>query len=202
MKRGFFPILLLSLPLAACGDDRPKAAATPANLRNALTARDRTRLRDWRTAWTTALIKARASGAGPKIDAEGALLMPDAALDTPLPPDGAYRCRTIKIGAQTKDGLDYIAYGAFPCRIGDGMLVKLGGSQRPTGRLQALDASRVLFVGGMALGDEQGQVAYGRDSDRDVVGVVERVAPRRWRLVMPYPRWESLIDVLELVPAA
>jgi hypothetical protein len=33
------------------------------------------------------------------------------------------------------------------------------------------------------------------------VGLFERVGPQRWRLVMPYPRWESTIDVMELVPA-
>jgi hypothetical protein len=32
-------------------------------------------------------------------------------------------------------------------------------------------------------------------------GVVERVGPARWRLVLPWPRWESNLDVMELVPA-
>jgi len=34
-----------------------------------------------------------------------------------------------------------------------------------------------------------------------VAGWVERVAGRRWRVVMPYPAFESVLDVLELVPA-
>jgi hypothetical protein len=42
---------------------------------------------------------------------------------------------------------------------------------------------------------------YGRDADRDLAGWVERVGERRWRLILPYPRFESTIDVVELVPA-
>jgi hypothetical protein len=53
----------------------------------------------------------------------------------------------------------------------------------------------------MVLGDEQRAMVYGQDRERDVVGFVERVGERRWRLVMPAPTFESLMDVLELVPA-
>lgn len=201
MTRRIALALLLVLPLAGCGDDRPQGASAAPDWRARLSARDRMRLRDWRTAWTVALAKARAGGAGAKIAAEGPLLMPDAGLDAPLPPDGAYRCRTIKLGAQAAGGLDYVAYGAFACTVGGGRLVKAGGSQRPAGSLHVGDQGRIMFVGGMALGDETGQIDYGRDPDRDVVGVVERIGPARWRLVMPYPRWESLIDIVELVPA-
>jgi hypothetical protein len=81
-------------------------------------------------------------------------------------------------------------------------LVKLDGSQRPSGYVHEGEDGRLFFVGAMSLGDEKGQMAYGRDPDRDLVGLVERVGPRRWRLVMPYPRWESTLDVLELVPVA
>jgi hypothetical protein len=41
---------------------------------------------------------------------------------------------------------------------------------------------------------------YGRDAERDMVGILERVGTARWRIAFPYPRWESLIDVIELVP--
>ena len=34
-----------------------------------------------------------------------------------------------------------------------------------------------------------------------MAGVVERIGENRRRLVLPYPRFESTIDVLELVPA-
>jgi hypothetical protein len=43
---------------------------------------------------------------------------------------------------------------------------------------------------------------YGADPERDLAGYVERIGPNRWRLILPYPRFESMIDVLELVPAS
>ena len=41
---------------------------------------------------------------------------------------------------------------------------------------------------------------YGIDETRDVAGYVERIAPGRWRLVLPEPAFESRLDVIELVP--
>ena len=43
---------------------------------------------------------------------------------------------------------------------------------------------------------------YGRDRERDLAGWVERVGDRRWRLIFPYPHFESTLDVIELVPRA
>ena len=31
-------------------------------------------------------------------------------------------------------------------------------------------------------------------------GMVQRIAPNRWRLVLPRPRFESMLDVIELTP--
>jgi hypothetical protein len=42
---------------------------------------------------------------------------------------------------------------------------------------------------------------YGADPERDVAGFIERIGPERWRLVMPWPHFESRLDVMELVPA-
>jgi hypothetical protein len=33
-----------------------------------------------------------------------------------------------------------------------------------------------------------------------MAGVVERIGNQRWRLVLPYPHFESTIDIVELVP--
>jgi hypothetical protein len=49
--------------------------------------------------------------------------------------------------------------------------------------------------------DERRPVAYGHAAGRDVAGVVERIGERRWRLVLPYPRFGAALDVIELVPA-
>ena len=61
---------------------------------------------------------------------------------------------------------------------------------------------RLVFLGTLALGDETRAMQYGQDETRDVAGYLERIGPQRWRLVMPYPHFESLTDVMELVPAA
>jgi len=63
------------------------------------------------------------------------------------------------------------------------------------------DALRHVFLGTLALGDEQSAMQYGRDSERDVAGYVDRIGPNRWRLIMPRPSFESVMDVMELVPA-
>ena len=181
------------------------APAAPA-WRSIATAEDRTRIRDWRSAWVEGLRQARAAGHGPAIAGEGALLQPDAALAGAALPDGSYRCRVTKLGSQGTGGLAYVAYPAFECRVrAEGGLqhfAKLSGSQRPVGHVYPDGHARRVFLGTLILGDERMAMRYGQDRDRDVAGVVERIGPRRWRLVLPYPRFESKVDVVELVPVS
>jgi hypothetical protein len=197
----------LALLLVACttpGTGPEEAVPRVDGWRSVATEGDRERIRKWRTAWLRALGRARAAGHGPAIAAEGVLLQPDAALDTAAPPPGDYRCRTIKIGAKSDGLLEYVAYPAFRCRIGGGDGVrdfaKLTGSQRPIGRLFPENERRMIFLGTLQLGDEQGTLRYGHDAERAMAGVLERVGERRWRLVFPYPHYESVVDVLELIP--
>jgi hypothetical protein len=184
------------------------AAAQPGNegarWRDIATQRDRGRIREWRGAWTQALGQARRAY-GAEIAAAGPLLEPDAALTQPVPPPGAYRCRTLKLGAQRPGLLDWVAYPWFACRVDpDGnslRLTRLGGSQRPVGRLYSAGLRRMIFLGSLQLGDERQVLPYGADTDRDLAGILERVGERRWRLVFPRPTFESILDVIELVPA-
>ena len=194
-------IALAVLSLTAC-------AHTPAtqvtNWRAIATANDRERLREWRTAFVKALDQARAAGHAADIAKEGALLEPDAALG-PVPiPNGSYKCRVIKLGAKSKGMLNYIAYPAFDCRISQEKelqgFYKLTGSQRQTGLLFIADPLRQAFLGTLVLGDESRAMQYGGDQYRDLAGWVERVGDNRWRLILPYPHYESTLDVLELVP--
>jgi hypothetical protein len=200
-------ILALLLP-ASCASlprslDAPVAASS--DWRRVATASDRARLRDWRTAFTRALEQARKAGHSAEIQAEGRLLEPDAALG-PVPiPNGNYKCRVIKVGAKSEGLLDYIAYPAFDCRIEQqGALhsfTKLTGSQRHAGLIFPDSPLRQAFLGTLVLGDETRAMQYGRDPDRDLAGWVERIGDNRWRLVLPYPRYESTLDVVELIPA-
>lgn len=208
--RILIPIALLSL--SACAtmerqfDREGRLVDSPArDWRKVATANDRVRLRDWRSAFVGAVRAAQSAGEGARIDREGALLHPDAALPGPVIPNGDYRCRTIKVGARSAGMLDFVAYPQFTCRIrperGVQGLAKLSGSQRPVGLLYPADALRLVFLGTLMLGDETRALQYGGDPDRDMAGYVERIGPRRWRLILPRPRYESQIDVIELVPA-
>ena len=162
------------------------------------------------------LAQARTGGHGAAIDAEGALLDPDAAggVDSAgadagaggALPLGEYRCRTLKLGNAGGNGPAFVSYPSFACRVSiTGQAVrfeKLGGSQRPVGRLFPGGLRRQVFLGTLVLGDEIRALGYGRDPQRDMIGVVERISPQKWRLILPYPRFESTLDVVEIVPAS
>lgn len=201
--------LLLTLALACSGCD---VIEQPSGLiprwttayREVISEDDRVRLRDWRKTFTDALANARAAGHSVEVTREGVLLDPDAALPAPAIPDGIYACRVIKLGAKQPGNLAYVSYPAFTCRIraerGLQRLTKLTGSQRYVGLIFPGDAIRAVFLGTLVLGDEQRAMQYGQDEGRDVAGYVERIGDRRWRLIMPQPRFESRLDVMELVP--
>lgn len=209
------PILLLTSIAGGCATapaDRtvtsaPAAAVDqrPANWRGVASDTDRTRLRNWRGAWVSALRAARTAGHGDDLAARPALFDPDGALPNPYVPPGDYRCRVTKLGAKTRGSLDYVAYGWFTCRIAAEQdifsFTKLTGSQRPVGLLFDDSDRRQVFLGTLQLGDERGIIDYGVDRERDMAGLVERIGPERWRLVLPYPAFESLLDVIEIAPA-
>ncbi len=195
--------ILAALALFSVASCATTQAAPPVQTwQQVVTPEDRIRLRDWRMAFTQALEQARAANHAAEIASEGALLEPDAAIGGPVP-DGDYRCRVIKLGAKSPGMLEYLAYPAFRCRIDQGQaqrFTKLTGSQRHVGLIYPADQLRQVFLGTLVLGDETQAYQYGRDPDRDVAGWVERIGENRWRLVLPYPHYESLVDVIELVP--
>jgi hypothetical protein len=170
-----------------------------------ITPADRLRLRNWRIAFTTGLDQARKAGHATEIAREGTLLDPDAALNGPAIPNGLYRCRVVKLGAQPQDTVIFASSSAFSCQItaerGLQQLSKLSGVQRYVGLIFPDDAVREVFLGTLVLGDETRALQYGQDEPRDVAGYIERIGDKRWRLVMPDPHFESRIDVMELVPA-
>jgi hypothetical protein len=168
------------------------------------TDQDKQRIRNWYTAWQNALSDARGAGYGAQLDADPILFKPMAALNDVKFAAGDYRCRTTKLGAKGRTGLSYVQYSWFRCRVvddGNGkFLMKLTGSQRPSGRVFAGEHNRDVFLGTLALGDEQTAVPYGSDRMRDIAGLIERIGDQRWRMVIPQPAYESLLDVVELVP--
>jgi len=168
------------------------------------TPADQNRLARLGLAWQQALDDAKKTNAA-DIRREGKLLMPRAALPRPAPTPGSYNCRLIKIGKATDKSKPYESFKPFFCyvEVDEDLLtiVKQTGSQRPAGRLwEDDDSTRLIFLGSLALGDEQQPVAYGDDPKRDMAGVIERIGPFKWRLVIPWPQSTSKLDVFELTP--
>ncbi len=125
----------------------------------------------------------------------------------PAPTPGSYNCRLIKLGKASAKGPAFERFKPFFCyvEVEENLLtiVKQTGSQRPAGRLWEDDAAtRLIFLGSLALGNEEQPLAYGDDPKRDMAGVLERIGPFRWRLVIPWPQSNSKLDVFELTPVA
>jgi hypothetical protein len=189
--------------LGACAHHRAEEAV-PTDWRLVASDGDRTRIRTWRNAFTKALEMARKSGNGAAIEARGALLRIDTATGDPALPPGDYHCRAVRLGAIGAGERDLVEMPVDACRVtGEGSLLriaKLSGAQRPSGLLYPDGDYRMIFLGTMRLADERGALAYGRDNGRDMAGFVERIGPRRWRLVLPWPQWQSTLEVVEITP--
>jgi hypothetical protein len=181
------------------------APSTEIDWRRVATAEDRTRLRNWRQAWVDALAKAQGSAKATVVASDSLLFDPDRALSGAMPPPGSYLCRVIKLGANGTAMHDVTTYPPVDCKVDDegevSSLYKVSGAQRPVGLLFPESQARAVFLGTMVLGDETKPLSYGQDSNRDMAGYIERIGDKRWRLVLPYPRFESLLDVVEIVPA-
>ena len=169
------------------------------------TPADQDRIARLGLAWQEALDDAKKSNAG-EVRKEGNLLLPRSSLPRPDPTPGSYNCRLIKLGKGTPKGKAFESFKPFFCYVEvdeDGLLtiVKQTGSQRPAGRLwEDDDPNRLVFLGSLALGNEDQPLAYSDDPKRDMAGVLERIAPFKWRLVIPWPQSTSKLDVFELTP--
>jgi hypothetical protein len=216
MARLIMAVSALAL-LAGCETkprgDRPRpvvSVAPPSNeevwMRIASSA-DARRLANITGAWAAGLADARKAGFVTAIRDEGALLRTDAALPRPAPTPGSYNCRLIRLGSTGKGKPALEKFKPFFCyvEVEDDLLtiVKQTGSTRPAGRLwEDDDPRRLVFLGSLALGDEQQPLAYGEDAKRDMAGIFERIEPFRWRLVIPWPQDGAKLNVFELTPVA
>jgi hypothetical protein len=165
---------------------------------------DKDRLERIGLAWQEALAEANKTNAA-DVRKEGKLLLPRSGLPRPQPTPGSYNCRLIKLGNATPKTKAFETFKPFFCyvEVEDNLLtiVKQTGSQRPAGRLwEDDDPNRLIFLGSLALGNEDAPLAYGDDPKRNMAGVLERIGPFRWRLVIPWPQSTSKLDVFELTP--
>ena len=206
-------ILLSALAVSACETQPkpvPQVVSAPPQTKGDIwegfaNPEDRNRIRRVATGWSSGLAEARAAGFREAIRVEGKLLDPDAALPRPAPTPGSYSCRLVKLGKTNGKGPAFEKFKPFFCyvQVEDDLftIVKQTGSQRPAGRLWDDDnPNRMIFLGSLALGSEDEARAYGDDPKRDMAGIFERIAPFVWRLVIPYPRDGSQLQVFELTP--
>ena len=168
------------------------------------TVEDKDRIARLEQAWQQALAEAKKSNPG-DVAKEGKLLQHGSALPRPDPTPGSYNCRLIALGKAGSKGKAFESFKPFFCYVqveGDQLtIVKQTGSQRPVGRLwEDDDSTRMIFLGSLALGDEEKPLAYGDDAKRNMAGVFERIAPFRWRLVIPWPQSDNKLQVFELTP--
>ena len=207
-------IALTALAVTACAATPPPpplpggpgAGPVLRDWRGIVTAADRDRYNRIDAAWSLALQQARRQRGSGDLASTGDLIDPDAARPSVAPPPGDYRCRTVKLGSQGgEEGLGYVVYGWFACRIEqtpNGLkFVKTTGSQRPAGLLFPENDRQMVMLGSMALAEEPPANSYGQRPERDLVAVLERIGERRWRLVIPWPQYESNLDLIELLPA-
>lgn len=207
-------MLMVALALAGCTQPdkdkpRPVISAPPptkAELwQQIASSEDANRIQRVGTAWSNGLAEARKAGFGDEIRAEGKLLDANAGQPKPAPTPGSYSCRVIRLGKEKAKGPAFQKFKPFFCYVGvEGDLltiVKQTGSQRPAGRLWEDDSPKqMIFLGTLALGDEEEARAYGEDPKRDMAGVFERFAPFKWRLVIPFTQSGARIDIFELTP--
>ena len=207
-------IALIAFAATACATTPPPPPPPPGgpgetlrDWRGIVTAGDRDRYQRRDAAWRLALEQAERQPGSGSLRGLGDLIVEDAARPGVAPPEGDYRCRTIKLGSQGgEEGLGYVVYGWFACRVeatpGGLKFSKLTGSQRPAGVLFPENDRQMILLGSMALASETAANSYGQRPDRDIVAVLERIGEARWRLVIPWPQNESNLDLIELVPAA
>jgi hypothetical protein len=158
-------------------------------------------------AWAAGLADARKANFISALRDEGELLKTDAGLPRPAPTPGSYNCRLVRLGSAGKGKPAFEKFKPFFCYVqveGDLLtIVKQTGDTRPAGRLwEDDDPLRLIFLGSLALGSEDSPLAYGEDPKRDMAGVLERIAPFKWRLVIPWPQDGAKLNVFELTPVA
>lgn len=176
--------------------------------RKVATDEDQARYSDILEAWSEALKQAR-SKADVAVTEAGAALAPSAAqMGRVQPTPGDYACSVYKLGhmRDQQPGLEFVTYPPFRCNVeltagGDLILTKLTGSQRTRGLIYPDREDRGVYIGTQAWGDESSFPKYGENRERDQIGAVERIGDNTWRIVFPYPRQESHLDVLVLTKA-
>ena len=201
-------VLGVAIGLAACaaapkGQLRPVVALDPVPAqglwRSVARDADQALIDDLPGRWVRALQSVPRKFAA-RVKAEGALLDPQGAKAVQALPVGPYRCRLVRLGGPR----GFATYRPDFCYVdGDAerrSFTKQDGENLPGGWLYAESDTREIFLGGSRARPADLPLPYGQSTDTDVVGIVERVAPFRWRLILPKAKQGAVLDIYELVP--
>jgi hypothetical protein len=177
------------------------ADSAPWNWRRDAMPEDVGRVMALPAAWVRALAEVRANGYGSTLAQLGALVDPGASLERAEPPPGAYHCRVVRLGSHNDAAHALVAEPWFLCRVdytprGDLTFVRISGTPRTAGHLYPETDDRLIYLGAE---DEGAAPVYGRRPERDQVGVMERIGPRRWRLALPFPRRDPILELVDIV---
>ena len=190
-------------PPVAAGEVERRDAA---DWRKVVSADDAAKLGRLNESWRLGRAEAEDKGFAQQVEALGGLVDPNAGLSGRLQPaPGNYRCRAIKLGTNGPGGPGYLESPFFGCTIeltpgGDLVLTRMTGPQPTRGLLYPDTDRRLIYIGAQASSPEAtGVPRYGEQRLLDRVGVFERIGSGRWRLVLPWPRAESKLEILELV---
>lgn len=152
---------------------------------------------------TDALARARAAvpkRLAARLKEQDPLVDPGAGLVMPQLTPGSYYCRLIRFGGTAR----FQTFAPDFCYVdvvADGLsFTKQTGVNVHEGYLHPDTDRRLVFLGTSRTAGTKGGKAYGHDPAADQVGIVERVAPFRWRLILGHAGQGATLDVYELVP--
>jgi hypothetical protein len=205
--------LALLLPMApVVAADRPPGTPSPREMRSLswqeqISEADRKRLAGLWNAWTRALNQAANAGESARLAELGPLAVAEATVKAAFPTPGSYTCSNARIGHRESSRPTTVPVvdidAAQPCTItakkGLFWLEQSGGPARLGGMLYP-DEDRMVFLGSKALRGEMGMRAYGSDVTRDQVGVLRALGEGHWRLELPWPHWQSNLELVEIRP--
>lgn len=200
-----------ALSLAACSTTKPGGVPVVSveqvvepGWRGTMSVADVARLEALPSTW--AAVRGQAERRSKNLwAAQAELLTADGALDHPALPPGSYNCRLVSLGQKTARGAAVRTFNPFFCYVrgegADGLsFTKQTGTDLPGGWLHADGDRRYVFLGAKQRKPGDNSLGYGIEDDRDLAGVVERIAPFRWRLVVPWRNGKPGLDVYELTP--
>lgn len=190
-----------STPRGAVVTVEPPVTGEAAEWRGTAQPRDAGRLDALPTIWSTARARA-GSGARGVSKTDAVLLDPKAGKSHVAPTPGSYRCRLVKMG-EAAGARGFKAFPPFFCYIrgeaeGRMSFTKQTGSELPGGWIYPDTERRMIFLGVRQDAASPRALRYGEDPARDLAGVVERIGPFRWRLVMPIS--EAELSIYEITP--